>query len=203
MGIQLQFKESCDQIMRGDENYPDYDSVVETATEMALAQLLPILLIILLTPLSTGLLFGRAAVCGLIAGALFSGIPMAISTANTGAAWTGSRLLMQGQGLGPTRFYIEKKFDFVQAMDLNDKEKIEEANAEMLQHAPHKSYQYGEICEAIADPLKDAISPSINILMKEMAMVALVFGPFFASSRDGYGAIGCSISVHCNSEKYP
>jgi inorganic pyrophosphatase len=201
--IQRQFKESCDKIMRGDEDYPDYDSVVETATEMALSHLLPMLLLILLTPLSVGLLFGRAAVAGLICGCLISGVPTAISAANTGAAWTGARLLMFDLGRGPTKFYIEKKFDYVQAVDQNDKEKIEEANAEMMQHAPHKSYQYGEVCEAIADPLKDAISPSVNVLMKEMAMVALVFGPFFASSRDGYGAIGCSISVHCNSEKYP
>lgn len=43
--------------------------------------------LVILTPLITGLFFGPPAVEGLLAGAIVSGVQVAISASNTGGAW--------------------------------------------------------------------------------------------------------------------
>jgi len=52
--------------------------------------------------------------------------------------------------------------------------------------------------DTVGDPLKDTSGPAVNIVMKLMAIIALVCAPFIASTRDGYGLIGCSISRECD-----
>jgi Na+/H+-translocating membrane pyrophosphatase len=37
---------------------------------------------------------------------------------------------------------------------------------------------YGRV-DTVGDPLKDTSGPSLNILMKLMAIISLVFAPFF------------------------
>lgn len=43
--------------------------------------------LVILTPLVAGAIFGPAAVEGLLAGAIVSGVQVAISASNTGGAW--------------------------------------------------------------------------------------------------------------------
>jgi Na+/H+-translocating membrane pyrophosphatase len=48
-------------------------------------------LLVILTPLLTGIFFGPKAVAGLIPGALVSGVQLAISSANSGGAWDNAK----------------------------------------------------------------------------------------------------------------
>jgi Na+/H+-translocating membrane pyrophosphatase len=48
-------------------------------------------LLVLLTPVVIGFLFGPKAVAGVLAGALISGIQMAISASNSGGAWDNAK----------------------------------------------------------------------------------------------------------------
>lgn len=48
-------------------------------------------LLVLITPLLTGFLFGPIAIAGLLPGALVSGVSMALSSANSGGAWDNAK----------------------------------------------------------------------------------------------------------------
>lgn len=49
----------------------------------------------------------------------------------------------------------------------------------------HKAAVIGD---TVGDPLKDTSGPSLNILIKLMAVESLVFAPFFSSAVCGGGA---------------
>ena len=89
---------------------------------------------------------GKAALGGLLAGALFSGVMMAIFMANAGGAWDNAKKYIEGGAHGG---------------------KGSEAH-----HA-------AVVGDTVGDPFKDTSGPSINILLKLMTIVALVFAPLF------------------------
>src|SRR5690606_4523511 len=100
------------------------------------------------SPLIVGFLFGVEALAGLLAGALVTGLVMAIASSNSGGAWDNAKK------------YIETGIFGGKGSDT------------------HKAAVVGD---TVGDPFKDTSGPSINILMKLMAILSLVFTPFFVS----------------------
>ena len=47
--------------------------------------------LVLLTPVVVGILFGTRTLAGVLAGALVSGVQMAVSMSNTGGAWDNAK----------------------------------------------------------------------------------------------------------------
>ncbi len=132
-------------IMAGNQK-PDYARCVDISTRAAIREMLLPGLIAIASPVAVGLLLGKAALAGLLAGATVTGVLLAIMMANSGGAWD------------------------------NAKKHIEEGHGGGKGSDEHKAAVIGD---TVGDPLKDTAGPSINILIKLMSMVALVFAPLF------------------------
>ena len=142
--VRRQFK-TIPGIMEG-KGKPDYKSCVSISTVAALREMLVPGVMAVLAPLTIGILLGVEALGGMLAGALVTGVLLAIFMSNAGGAWDNAKK------------YIE---------DGNDGGKGSEA---------HKAAVVGD---TVGDPCKDTSGPSINILIKLMTVVSLVFAPIF------------------------
>ena len=132
-------------IMEG-KGKPDYKSCVAISTTAALKEMLVPGIMAVVVPLVVGILLGTAALGGMLAGALVTGVLMAIFMSNAGGAWD------------------------------NAKKYIEEGNHGGKGSEAHKAAVVGD---TVGDPFKDTSGPSINILIKLMTVVSLVFAPVF------------------------
>jgi len=87
---------------------------------------------------------------GVLSGALVSGVQLAISMSNSGGAWDNAKKYIEAGGLGS---------EFGKGS------------------AAHKNAVTGD---TVGDPLKDTSGPSLNIVVKLSAIMALVFGSVIA-----------------------
>ena len=56
-----------------------------------------------------------------------------------------------------------------------------------LPHVSQPRLQAAVVGDTVGDPLKDTSGPSLNILMKLMAIISLVFAEYFYEINDGMG----------------
>ncbi|EES07699.1 hypothetical protein BDA96_04G357000 [Sorghum bicolor] len=133
---------------------PDYARCVKISTDASIRQMVPPGALVMLTPLVVGTLLGVHTLAGVLAGALVSGVQVAISASNTGGAWDNAKKYIEAGASEHARSLGPKGSDC------------------------HKAAVIGD---TIGDPLKDTSGPSLNILIKLMAVESLVFAPFFAA----------------------
>jgi len=125
---------------------PDYKHCIDIATKAALREMIAPGLLVVVTPIAVGLLFGIEALAGVLAGTLASGAVLAIAKANAGGAWD------------------------------NAKKYIESGAHGGKGSTCHKAAVIGD---TVGDPCKDTSGPGLNILLKLMAIISLVFIPLF------------------------
>ncbi len=142
-------------IMKG-EVKPDYARCVSISTVGAQREMIFPSLIAIVVPVAVGLIFNVAGVLGLLAGGLATGFVLAIMMANAGGAWDNAK-----------KFIEEGKH----------KEEYGEKGSEQ-----HKATIVGD---TVGDPFKDTSGPSLNILIKLMSMVSVVFAGLIAK----YGGV--------------
>ncbi len=142
--VRRQFRENKG-IMEGTVK-PDYARCVDISTGAALKEMVIPGLMAIIAPLAVGIIMGTEALGGMLAGALSSGVLLAIMMANAGGAWD------------------------------NAKKYIEAGNYGGKGSDPHHAAVVGD---TVGDPFKDTSGPSINILIKLMTIVAVVFAPLF------------------------
>ena len=140
--VRRQFRE-IPGLMEGKAK-PEHAKCVDISTAAALKKmLLPGSLAVIL-PLVMGLLLGVNALAGFIAGALVTGVLLAIFMANAGGAWDNAKKFIEGGEYGGKG------------------------------SPAHKAAVVGD---TVGDPFKDTASPAMNILIKLMTVVSLVFAP--------------------------
>ena len=78
----------------------DYARCVDISTQAAIKEMIAPGLIAVLAPVAVGLLGGPSMLVGLLAGAMVSGVMMAIFMANTGGAWDNAKKHIEGGAHG-------------------------------------------------------------------------------------------------------
>ena len=96
--VRRQFRE-IPGILEGNAE-PDYERCVKISTQGALKQMVLPGLLAVLSPIVVGMIFGKSAVGGLLAGALGAGVLMALFMANAGGAWDNAKKYVEGGALG-------------------------------------------------------------------------------------------------------
>ena len=96
--VRRQFREKIG-LMEGKVE-ADYKSCVDIATKRALKEMIVPAILVILTPIIVGLLFGAEAVAGTLVGALSSGFLLALFMANAGAAWDNAKKYIEAGNLG-------------------------------------------------------------------------------------------------------
>ncbi len=127
---------------------PDYKKCVSISTKASLKEMIVPGLLAVAVPLAVGILLGSQALGGLLAGALVTGVLLAIFMANSGGAWDNAKKYIEGGHHGGKG------------------------------SEPHKAAVVGD---TVGDPFKDTSGPSINILIKLMTIVSLVFATVFTA----------------------
>ena len=105
--------------------------------------------------MAIGFIVGPKMLAGFLPGAIVSGVQLAISAANTGGAWDNAKKYIEsGAMLDDDGRQVKKGSDI------------------------HKAAVVGD---TVGDPLKDTSGPALNILIKLMAILSLVFASKFES----------------------
>jgi len=216
---------------------PDYTRCITISTEASLREMVWPGVLVIGSPLAAGIIFGRNCTAGLLAGALVSGVQLAISMSNTGGAWDNSKKYTEKgelNGYFPFRdgdkSFDEKTFraaaennhgndnlkqkfnygstsgtdrtdikSYLEDMKSKDKAKyeaimageegVETTDGRKVIYAGKKSnvHSAAVVGDTVGDPLKDTSGPALNIVMKLMAIISVVFADFFMSTNHGNG----------------
>ena len=128
----------------------EYARCVDITTAGALREMVLPGILAVAVPLVVGIVLGAEALGGMLAGALVSGVPLALHLANAGGAWDNAKKYIEAGNLGG------KGSD------------------------AHKAAVVGD---TVGDPCKDTAAPAMNILLKLMAVVSLVFTPLILAGH--------------------
>lgn len=129
----------------------DYARCVDISTKAAIREMVAPGLLALIVPVVIGFI-SKDMLAGLLTGVTVSGVLFAIFQANSGGAWDNAKKQIEAG-------YVVNGKTYRKGSDA------------------HKAAVVGD---TVGDPLKDTSGPSLNILIKLIAVVALVIAPLIA-----------------------
>ena len=153
--VRRQFREIAG-IMEGKAE-PDYASCVEISTRAAQREMIVPSLAAIFVPVAMGMVFGVAGVIGLLAGGLSAGFVVAVFLNNSGGTWDNAKKYIEEGHLGGKKLADGSK---------------------------NPNHGAAVIGDTVGDPFKDTSGPSLNILIKLMSMVSVVFAGLIVKYGD-------------------
>ncbi len=129
---------------------PDYARCVAISTAGAQREMIVPSLLAVVVPVVAGLVLGIPGVLGLLAGGMVCGFVLATMLNNAGGAWDNAKKFIEKGAHGGKRLPDGSK------------------------NPVHGAAVIGD---TVGDPCKDTCGPSLNILIKLMSMVSIVFAP--------------------------
>ncbi|MDX9862928.1 MAG: sodium-translocating pyrophosphatase [Rhodospirillales bacterium] len=163
--VRRQFREKAG-IMAGTEK-PDYARCVQISTIGAQREMMLPSLLAITVPVVTGLILGVPGVMGLLAGGLTAGFSLACLLNNAGGAWDNAKKHIEKGNLGG-KYLKNDKGEYVDSKGNVVKDRAD---------AKNPAHGAAVIGDTVGDPCKDTAGPSLNILIKLMSMVSIVFTP--------------------------
>jgi K(+)-stimulated pyrophosphate-energized sodium pump len=136
-------------IMAGTEK-PNYARVVDITTKAALKEMVLPGIIAVIVPTAVGFLLGAEAVGATLMVGTIAGILLALMLNNAGGAWDNAKKFIERGNYGGKKLPDGSK------------------------NPVHAAAVIGD---TVGDPCKDTSGPSLNILIKLMSMVSIVFAP--------------------------
>merc|ERR1719379_2936647 len=139
---------------------PDYNRCIAISTQASVVEMLIPGVLAIAAPLFIGFLLGPEALGGMLVGGITCGFMLAVYMANAGGAWDNAKKWIEGRHMtGEDGKPVGKGTEIHAAAVTGD---------------------------TIGDPFKDTSGPSLNILMKLMTMISLVFAKGQFKGKDPY-----------------
>jgi len=142
---------------------PDYTRCVAISTQASVFEMIIPGVLAIVSPLFIGFLLGPEALGGMLIGGITSGFMLAVYMANSGGAWDNAKK------------YIEKGSLTYESPE----------GETLIWKKGSETHKAAVVGDTVGDPLKDTSGPSINILIKLMAIISLVFARSFPKEEGG------------------
>lgn len=134
------------------EGKAEYSKCVEISTQASIREMVLPGIIAVASPVLVGFLGGKEMLGGVLAGVTVCGVLMAIFQSNAGGAWDNAKKM------------------FEEGVEING----------VMHYKGSDAHKAAVVGDTVGDPFKDTSGPSLNILLKLMAVVALVIAPMLA-----------------------
>ncbi len=178
-------------------HYPDYANCVAISTAGAQKEMVIPSVLAIVIPILVGLTLSVPGVMGLLAGGLTSGFAVAVFMANAGGAWDNAKKLLESYGKTTAQEMVDGTGNSTKvpatvrdAIMARAKEAVAAGHGDLIIYGKgsddHKATVVGD---TVGDPFKDTSGPALNILIKLISIVSVVFAGLIVAYGDVFGGL--------------
>ena len=178
-------------------HYPDYAECVSISTSSAQKEMVMPSILAIVVPILVGLTLSVAGVMGMLVGGLTSGFALAVFMSNSGGAWDNAKKLLESYGATSAQEMVDGTGNSSKipnsvrdAIMDRAKEAVGAGHGDLIVYGKgsddHKATVVGD---TVGDPFKDTSGPALNILIKLISIVSVVFAGLIVAYGDVLGGI--------------
>lgn len=173
-------------------HYPDYAECVSISTSSAQKEMVIPSVLAILVPIGVGLTLSVAGVMGMLVGGLTSGFALAVFMANAGGAWDNAKKLLESYGattademIAGTGNSTKVPATVRDAIMARAKDFVAAGNgSEIVYGKGSEDHKATVVGDTVGDPFKDTSGPALNILIKLISIVSVVFAGLIVAYGD-------------------